>query len=193
MKDTMLNHEAKSIVKFCDKTKDTRAIWEKTCKTCDESVSTSMNGDAIMGWSASIKLKACNWTRIQGQFVTFCTHKINKFHEMCLHSHVNDDQAVCMLQNVVAGFPNLANVLNLCCQTRKAAGQSICVSLREHVALFAQQAQVCDNMKTRKGRGCCQSAAAHELDCETNAHGFDQEEDDPDLDLDAIWEANAMN
>jgi len=44
-----------------------------------------------------------------------------------------------MLQNVISGTPNLANILNLYRQTKKAAGQSIKISLREHIALLAQQ------------------------------------------------------
>jgi len=42
-----------------------------------------------------------------------------------------------MLQNSVANVPNLANVLNLHCQTKSAAGLSIKITLREHVALLA--------------------------------------------------------
>jgi len=102
-----------------------------------------------------------------------------------------------MLQNVVSGTPNLANVLNLCGQSRKAAGQSIKISLDECVALLATQAQVCDNAKTRTGHNCCQSAAAHDLfkegqDCETNTHDFDEEGDVGD-ELSDTWEANATN
>ena len=191
MEDRLLHHEAKSIVKFHAKTKDNCVIWEKTCKTHDESISTLMNGDAIVGWLASVKLEACNQNQSQGKFVTFHADKIDKFNEMCPDSHISDDQAVCMLQNVVAGVPNLANILNLHRQTRKAAGQSIKISLRECAALLVQQAQVCDNAKTCAGRNCRQSAAAHELDCETNVHCFDQEED-KESDLDIIWEVNEL-
>jgi len=174
MRDALLHHEAKSIVKFHAKTKDTRVIWEETCKTYDESVSTLMNGDAIMGWLASVKLDTCNWNRPQGKFFTFYADKIDKFNEMCPDSCVNDDQAVHMLQNVATNVPNLANVLNLYSQTKKAVGQSICISPRDHVSLLAQQAQVYDNTKTRTDHNYCRSAAAHEFDYETNAHDFDQ-------------------
>jgi len=144
-----------------------------------------------MGWLASIKLDACNWNQPQGEFVTFYTDKINKFNEMCPDSHINDDQAVRMLENVVANVPNVTNVLNSYHQTRKTAGQSIYIPLWEYVALLSQQAQVYDNAKTRAGRNYRQSAATHELDYETNAHNFDQEEDE-EPDLDVIWEANAL-
>jgi len=102
-----------------------------------------------------------------------------------------------MLQNVVSGTPNLANVLNLYCQTRKAAGQSIKISLGEHVALLASQAQVYDYAKTCTCRNCCQSAAAHVLvregqEYETNVHDFDEEGNVEDK-LDNIWETNVMN
>jgi len=56
MRDTLLHHKAKSIVKFHSKTKDTRVIWQKICKTYGESISTSMNGDAILGWLTSTRL-----------------------------------------------------------------------------------------------------------------------------------------
>jgi len=37
MKDSLVPHQAKSIVKMHTKTKDTRAIWEQACKTYNES------------------------------------------------------------------------------------------------------------------------------------------------------------
>ena len=102
-----------------------------------------------------------------------------------------------MLQNVVSGTPNLANVLNLYHQTRKAAGQSIQISLDEYVALLFQQAQAYDNAKLRVGPSHCRSASAHDLikegqECETNAHDFDEEGDIED-ELSDIWEANVTN
>jgi len=48
-------------------------------------------------------------------------------------------------------------------------------------------------VKTCTGCNYRWSAAAHEADYETNAHNFDQDGDDADLDLDTIWEANVMN
>ena len=69
-KDLFIHHKAKSIVKMHTKTKDTRAIWEQVCKTYDESISTSMNGDAILGWLAGVQLHVCNWNKPQGKFCT---------------------------------------------------------------------------------------------------------------------------
>jgi len=129
MKDSLLHHEAKSIVKFHSKDKDTRAIWLKICKTYDESIATSMNGDAVVAWLASVKLDTCNWNRTYGKFVTFYQSQVLKFNEMCPESHINDKQAVRMLQKVVANTPSLGNVLNLYRQTKKAAGQPITITL----------------------------------------------------------------
>ena len=110
---------------------------------------------------------------------------------MCPDSKINDMQAVCMLQNLVANVPNLANVLNLYRQTKTSAGQSDKITLQEYVALLAQQAQVFDNVKIRTGSNYCRSAATHELDYEINAHDFDQDEED--LDVKEWLEANVMN
>jgi len=96
-----------------------------------------------------------------------------------------------MLQNVVTSAPGLGNVLNLYRQTKKAAEQPITISLRDCVALLAQQAQVLDSAKTRGGRNCRRSAAAHELNYETNAHDFNQD-DDADFDLNTVLEANVI-
>jgi len=82
---------------------------------------------------------------------------------MCPNFCLNDEQAIRMLQSMVGGTPNLVQVLNLCHQTKKAAGQSIKISLNEHVALLAQQAQVHDNVKTHICCDCRRSAAAHDL------------------------------
>jgi len=74
MKDAFIHHEAKSIVKMCVETKDARVIWEQACKVHDESVSsTSMNGDAILGWLPGVQLHKANWNRAQGKSVTFCS------------------------------------------------------------------------------------------------------------------------
>jgi len=61
MRDVLLHHEAKSIVKFYAKAKDTCVIWQKICKTYDESISTSMNGDAIRGWLTGTRLNTSCW------------------------------------------------------------------------------------------------------------------------------------
>jgi len=82
--------------------------------------------------------------------------------------------------------------LNLYRQTKKAAGQPITISVRDYVALLAQQAQVIDSAKTRIGRNYRWSAATHETNYETNAHDFDPD-NDADLDLDTILEANVTN
>ena len=183
MKDSFLHHEAKSIIKFHSKDKDTRTIWEKICKTYDESIATSMNGDAIMAWLTSVKLDTCNSSQTYGEFVTFYQTQVLKFNKMRPDSHISEEQAVRMLQNVRANTPSLGNVLNLYRQTKKAAGQPITITLREYVALLAQQAQVVDSAKIRTGRNNRRSAAIHETEYESNAHDFDPD-DDADLDLD---------
>jgi len=61
MKDCFIHHEAKSIIKSHSDDKDTRTIWEKICKTYDESIATSMNGDQIMAWLTSVKLESNIW------------------------------------------------------------------------------------------------------------------------------------
>jgi len=66
LRDNMLHHEVKSIVKFHAKTKGTALIWQKICKTYDESLSTSLNGDAILGWLTSSRLNNGKWNQTQG-------------------------------------------------------------------------------------------------------------------------------
>ena len=97
LRDNVPHHEAKSIVKSCAKTKDTALIWQKTCETCDKSMSTSLNGDAFLGWWTGSGLDNGKWNRSQGEHITFCDDKINKFNEMCPDSEINDMQGVCML------------------------------------------------------------------------------------------------
>jgi len=63
MRDTLLHHEAKLIVKFHSKTKDPHVTWQKICKTYDESISTSMNRNAILGWLTSTGLNTSNWNQ----------------------------------------------------------------------------------------------------------------------------------
>jgi len=190
-RDNFLHHEAKSIVKFHSKTKDAALIWQKIRKTYDESISTSMNGEAILGWLTGNRLDNCNWNQTQGEYVTLYTDKIDKFNEMCPDSKINDMQAIRMLQNLVANVPNLANVLNLYRQTKTSTGQSDKITLQEYVALLAQEAQVFDNAKICTGRNYRWSAATHELDYEINAHDFDQDEED--LNAEEWFEANVMN
>jgi len=79
LRDNMIHHEAKSIVKSHSKTKDTALIWHLICKTCDKSMSTSLNGDAILGWLTSLRLDDGKWVRSQGEYITFYEDKINKF------------------------------------------------------------------------------------------------------------------
>jgi len=117
LRDNMLHHKAKSITKAHSKTKDTANVWQLTCKTCDKSMSTSLNGDAILGWLTQTRLDDGKWNRTQGEHITFHEDKITKFDEMCPDSVINDMQGVCMLQNSIANAPNLANVLILCHQT----------------------------------------------------------------------------
>jgi len=71
MRDALLHHEAKLIIKFYSKIKYTCVIWQKTCKTCDESIFTSVNGDAVPGWLTGTRLNASNWNRPEGECVTF--------------------------------------------------------------------------------------------------------------------------
>jgi len=191
-KDNMLHHEAKSIVKFHAKTKDTALIWQKTCKTYDESMSTSLNGDAILGWLTSSRLDDGKWNRSQGAYITFCVDKIDKFNEMCPDSEINDMQGVRMLQNSIANVPNQANVLILYRQTKTSAGLPDKITLRQFVSLLVQQAQVYDNGRIFSGRNYRWSAANHELDYEINAHYFDKDEEE-DLNPDEWFEANVIN
>jgi len=188
----MLHHEAKSIVKSHSKTKDTALIWQLTCKTYNKSMSTSLNGDAILGWLTSSRLDDGKWNQTQGEYITFYIDKIDKFNEMCPDLEINDMQGVRMLQNLIANIPNLANVLIVCCQTKTSAGLPDKITLRQFVSLLAQQAQVYDNGRIRTGRNCCWSADTHELDHEINAHDFDQDKEE-DLDPDEWFEANVMN
>jgi len=97
LRDKMLHHEAKSIVKSHLKTKDTALIWQKMCETYDKSMSTSLNGDAILGWLTGTRLDDGKWNRSQGEYITFYEDKINKFNEMCTDSEINDMQGVRML------------------------------------------------------------------------------------------------
>ena len=192
LRDNMLHHEAKSIVKFHAKIKDTALIWQKICKTYDEPMSPSLNGNAILGWLTSSRLDNGKWQRTQGEYITFYADKIDKFNEMCPDSEINDMQGVRMLQNSIANVPNLANVLILYCQTKTSAGLPDKITPRQFVSLLAQQAQVYDNGRIRSGCNYRRSAANHELDYEINTHDFDQDEEE-DLDPDEWFEANVMN
>jgi len=188
-RENMLQHEAKSIVKSNVKTKNTALIWQLICETFDKSMSTSLNGDAILGWLTSSRLDDGKWNRTQGEHITFYEDKINKFNEMCPDLVINDMQGVRMLQNSIANIPNLANVLIAWRQTKAAAGLSDKITLRQFIALLSQQAQVYDNGRIRSGRNYRRSAANHELDYEVNAHNVDEDEES----LDEWFEANVMN
>jgi len=190
LRDNMLHHEAKSIVKSHAKTKDTAIIWQKICKTYDKSMSTSLNGDAILGWLTGTRLDDGKWNRTQGGYITFYEDKINKFNEMCPDSEINDMQGVRMLQNSIANVPNLANILILYCQTKTSAGLPDKITLRQFVSFLSQQAQVYDNGRICAGCNYRRSAATHELNYEINAHDFGQDEEE---DLDEWFEANVMN
>jgi len=155
-------------------------------------MSTSLNGDAILGWLTSSRLDDGKWNQTQGEYITFYADKIDKFNEMCPDSEINDMQGVPMLQNSMANVPNLANVLILYRQTKTSAGLPDKITLRQFVSLLAQQAQVYNNGRIRTGRNYRRSAATHELDYEINAHDFDQDEDE-DLNPDEWFEANVMN
>ena len=79
LRDNVLHHEAKSTVKYHVKTKDTATIWQKICETYDKSMSTSLNGDAILGWLTSSRLDDGKWVQSQGEYITFYADKIDKF------------------------------------------------------------------------------------------------------------------
>ena len=63
MKDNILHHEAKAIIKKHKKTKDIRTIWKEICAFYDDSVMTSMSADTILGYLADVKLHKANWTK----------------------------------------------------------------------------------------------------------------------------------
>jgi len=171
LRDNMLHHETKSIVKSHSKTKDTALIWKLTCETCDKSMSTSLNGDAVLGWLTSARLDDGKWNRTQGECITFYEDKVKKFNEMCPDLEINDIQGVRMLQNSIANVPNLANVLILYRQTKTLAGLPDKITLCQFVALLSQQAQVYDNGRIRSGRNYRRSVANHELDYEIMSAG----------------------
>jgi len=180
LRDNVIHHEAKSIVKSHSKTKDTALIWQLICETYNKSMSTSLNGDAILGWLTSSRLDDGKWVQSQGEYITFYEDKINKFNEMCPGLEINDMQGVRMLQNSIANVPNLANVLIMYHQTKTSAGLSDKITLRQFVALLSQQAQVYDNGRIRSGRNYHRCAANHELDYETNVHEVNEDQEDLD-------------
>jgi len=188
-RDNMIHHEAKSIVKSNAKTKNTALIWQIICETYDKSMSTSLNGDAMLGWLTSSRLDDGKWNRTQGEYITFYEDRINKFNEVCPDSVINDMQGVRMLQNSIANVPNLANVLIAWRQTKAAAGLSDKITLCQFIALLSQQAQVYNNGRICSGRNYCRSAANHELDYEVNAHNVDEDKES----LEEWFEANVMN
>jgi len=61
LRDNVIHHEAKAIVKSHSKTKDTALVWQLICETYDKSMSTSLNGDAILGWLAGARLDEGKW------------------------------------------------------------------------------------------------------------------------------------
>jgi len=91
-RDNMIHHEAKSVVKSNAKTKDIALIWQIICETYDKSMSTSLNGDDMLGWLRSSRLDDGKWNRTQGEYITFYEDRINKFNEMCPDSVINDMQ-----------------------------------------------------------------------------------------------------
>ena len=186
-RDNVLHHKAKAIVKSHSKTKDTALVWCLMCKAYDKSMSTSLNGDAVLGWLTGTRLDDGKWARTQGEFITFCEDRIIKFNEMCPDSKM---QGVRMLQNLIANVPNLANVLILYRQTKASAGLPDTITLHQFVALLSQQAQVYDNGRIRSGRNHCLKAANHEFHCEVNAHDVDEDEE---WDPEEWFEANVMN
>jgi len=78
-RDNMTHHEAKSIVKSHSKTKDAALTWKLPCETYDKSMSTSLNGDAILMWLTNARLEDGKWNQTQGEHITFCEDKVKKF------------------------------------------------------------------------------------------------------------------
>jgi len=76
LRDNMLHHEAKSIVKAHASDKNTALIWQKICETYDKSMSTSLNGDAILGWLTSTRLDDGKWNQSQGEYITFYEERL---------------------------------------------------------------------------------------------------------------------
>jgi len=190
LRDNVLHHEAKAIVKSHSKTKDTAIVWHLTCETYDKSMSTSLNGDAVLGWLTGTGLDDGKWGRTKEEFITFYEDWIDEFNEMCPDLKISDMQGVRMLQNSIANIPNLANVLILCHWTKASAGLLDTITLRQFVALLSQQAQVSDNGRIRSGRNCRLKAANHEFNYEVNAHDVDE---DKEWDPEEWFEANVMN
>jgi len=56
MKDNFLHHEAKSIVKKYNNTKDTRLNWEELCEFYDNSITTAINANVVVSY---IPLSQC--------------------------------------------------------------------------------------------------------------------------------------
>ena len=200
MKDNILHHEAKAILKRHKKTKDIRTIWKEMCSFYDDSVVTSMTADQILGYLADVKLHKANWTKTQAKFVTHWRGLVNKLNEIAPDSEIRDPQAVRMLQNVLNGMPNLSQVLNQYRQARKAAGKNITITLDDYVSLLTEQADIYDAANQRTRSSYRRSAAVHEFDeeedeaeYEVNNHGIDDGYDDEEPDLADILEANVNN
>ena len=200
MKDNILHHEAKAILKKHKKTKDIRTIWKEMCSFYDDSVVTSMTADQILGYLADVKLHKANWTKTQAEFVTHWRGLVNKLNEIAPDSEIRDPQAVRMLQNVLNGTPNLSQVLNQYRQARKAAGRDISITLDNYVSLLTEQADIYDAANQRTRSSYRRSAAVHEFDeeedeagYEVNNHGLDDDYDDEEPDLADILEANVNN
>jgi len=92
-----------------------------------------------------------------------------------------------MLQNIISGAPNLAPVLNRCCQDRKAAGKDLVISLDKHGSLLLEQVQIYNNANTHMCSSYCCAAAVREvakegMEFKINAHeGDDYDDHEPDL------------
>ena len=196
MKDNLLHHEAKRIIKKYKFNKNIRQIWKEICKYYDDSITTSMSADVLLAYVSGVKLHSANWNKGQGEFVTHYRGQILKLNEIAPDSHISDAQGVRMLANVVNGTPNLAPVLNQYRQARKAAGRDISISLDDYVSLLSEQAEIYDNANTRSRSTYRRSANVHAFDdddeeegYEVNNHGIDDDEDE-EPDLADILEAN---
>jgi len=83
------------------------ACLEAACKSCDGSIATSVNADAVLVHVSSVGLHLCNWNKPQGEFVVHCQNQANEFNEICPEAKISDTQAIRMLQNLLSSAPNL--------------------------------------------------------------------------------------
>ena len=180
MMDQMIHHSAKQIVKRHKDSKDTRTIWKEACDFYDNSITSSLQADAIMSWLSETRLDKITWTKGQGEFINQWLTQARKFNELAPDSVMQDPQLVRMLQNALQGTPNLSQVLYQYKHAREAAGRSTAISLYEYSQLLSNQAQVYDNANTRTRSSLRRSTNVHDVtdgeeDFETHVHDVDSD------------------